>query len=89
MTRRTFQRAIVREKIDGGALPLGDPVKLWAGFGSGRLCAACEQPILPLETEYEPHYADERVPIYFHVDCHGAWEVERRLSVRCRSEGAL
>ena len=68
---------IVREKINAGALPLTDPVKLWAGIGSGKLCAVCELTILPSQTEYEPEYQD-RAPIRLHVGCHGLWEAERR-----------
>ena len=28
---------LVRDKVDGGALPLEAPVKLWAGRGAGRV----------------------------------------------------
>jgi hypothetical protein len=69
---------MVRDKIDGGVLPLIGPVKLWAGNGSGKACAACQQIILPSQTEYEPQYDDGRPPILLHVGCHGMWEAERR-----------
>lgn len=69
---------MVREKIGARLLPVADPVKLWAGLGSGRRCTACEQPILPAQTEYEPEYSDRHEPIRLHVGCHGLWEAERR-----------
>jgi hypothetical protein len=68
---------IVREKLNAGILPLDDPVRTWAGFGSGKQCSVCEQPIQPSQTEYELRY-DTRAPLRFHVVCHGRWDGERR-----------
>jgi hypothetical protein len=68
----------VREKLHAGVLPLDDPLKVWAGIGSGDACSACEKPILRAQTEYEVQYYDERPPIRLHVECYGVWEVERR-----------
>ena len=68
---------MVRDKIEAGTLPLDRPTKLWAGHGSGKPCASCEQPIPPSQVEYEPQY-DESPPIRLHVGCHGLWEAERR-----------
>ena len=69
---------MAREKLRAGMLPRGEPLKLWAGIGSGKPCAVCEQPILPSHTEYEPQYYDDRPTIFLHVGCHGVWEVERQ-----------
>ena len=69
---------IVRDKIDAGVLPLDEPVKLWAGLGSGRACTACELLILQAQAEYEPQYDDGRAAVLFHAGCHGLWEAERR-----------
>ena len=44
---------MVRDKIDAGALPLDRPAKLWAGQGSGGSCAACDQPTLSSQVEFE------------------------------------
>ena len=67
---------MVRDKLATGTLPLEDPVKLWAGHGRGQPCAACEQPILEAQVEYEPQY-EGRQPIRLHAGCHGLWEAER------------
>jgi len=77
---------MIREKSDVGLLPQEDPLKLWAGAGSGKPCFACETPILKSQTEYELLYYTARDPLLLHIECHGAWETERR---RHRSERLL
>ena len=67
----------IREKIDVGLLPQGEPLKLWAGTGSGKRCVVCDTPILQSQTEYELVYDDERASILLHIGCHGAWKTER------------
>lgn len=70
---------IVRAKIDVGLLPVDEPVKTWAGYGSTRNCSACELPILGTQVEYEVEYAaDNGNPccLRFHIDCHGVWSAE-------------
>ena len=68
---------LVKEKFDAGTLPVDHPVRLWAGKGSGRTCAACGQPIQTSEQEYEPQYDDGRPILLFHSECHALWEAER------------
>jgi len=67
----------VHEKLDAGTLPRDEPVKLWAGRGTGKPCTACEKAILPSQTEYEIEYYDGSPEIRLHVECHGLWETER------------
>jgi len=67
---------LVRDKLKAGTLPYDDPVKMWAGHGSGQPCAVCEEPVLLAQVEYEPQY-DTRPPIRFHTGCHRLWEAER------------
>ena len=67
---------MVRHKLDIELLPRADPVKLWAGYGSGEACAACEQTILKAQIEYELQYAS--AVFRLHAGCHGLWEAERR-----------
>jgi len=68
---------IVRAKLNAGILPLEDPVRRWAGFGSGKQCSLCEQPIQPSHTEYELRF-ENREALQFHVVCHDVWDGERR-----------
>jgi len=68
---------MIREKIAVGLLPQEDPLKLWAGAGSGKPCFACETPILQSQTEYELLYYDKRDPLLLHIECHGVWKTER------------
>ena len=67
---------LVRDKLNAGALPYDEPVKVWAGHGSGQPCAVCGKPVVPAEVEYEPQY-DAGPPIRFHTECHHVWEAER------------
>ena len=66
---------MVRDKIAAGALPLDRPGTLWASQGSGS-CAACDQPILSSQVEFEPQY-ERRAAVRLHVGWHGLWEAER------------
>jgi len=69
---------IVREKFDTGVLPFERPLKLWVGFGNGKLCTVCERPILPVQAEYELRYDDGRTGTRFHLGCYDLWETELR-----------
>jgi len=68
---------IIRSKLEDGTLPCEEPNRLRAGIGSGEPCTACERPIPPSQTEYEPQY-NNRATIRLHLGCHGLWEAERR-----------
>jgi hypothetical protein len=67
----------VRDKMDAGILPRDAPRKMYAGFGTGEPCVACDMPILPAQVEYEFEAADRRT-FRFHLGCAGLWEAERR-----------
>ena len=69
--------ATVRSKLRDGRLPVSEPGKVYAGYGRGLLCSACEEAIEPTQVEYE---FDERDRTYrFHPACHAIWQAERRL----------
>jgi hypothetical protein len=68
---------MVHAKLVLGVLPGENPVKLWAGMGSGQPCTVCERPIMESEPEYEPQYDGARAAIRLHVECHRIWEVAR------------
>jgi hypothetical protein len=67
----------VRDKMDAGILPREARRKMFAGFGTGEPCAACDVPILPAQVECEFEAADGRT-CRFHLGCAGLWEAERR-----------
>jgi hypothetical protein len=69
--------AVVREKLRAGRLPREQPLKFWTSIGSGKPCAACDEPILPSQTQYEGQYYDDRAPLFLHVRCHQLWDAER------------
>jgi len=66
----------IREKLMTGALPRAEPIKTWAGYGSGRDCAACGAPILPAQVEHEIEMPD-LVKWQLHWGCHGLWLAAR------------
>jgi hypothetical protein len=68
----------VHDKLAAGTLPRADAAKLWAGMGTGQVCAACEEPIVASQPEYELEYDDGRAAILLHGECHAAWEAERK-----------
>ena len=67
----------VRQKLAAGTLPRETPVMLWAGWGTGGVCAACEEPIRAFQAEYELEYK-ESPSFRLHAGCHGFWDVEHR-----------
>jgi hypothetical protein len=76
-TTRATIAEMIRKKFDAGTLPVGSPMKLLAGLGSGQLCVACEQAIQSSQAEYELEYDDDRAVPRFHAACHALWEEEQ------------
>ena len=70
--------AVIRRKVATGLLPKHAPVKVWAGYGSGKKCDACELPTSTAGIEYEVDMADHRT-FLFHEDCLTAWHQERAV----------
>jgi hypothetical protein len=75
-------RTIARERIAKGQLPSAPPSHMWAGQGTGEICALCDKPILADEVEFEAEYGDEasgvgaELPIRFHLVCEAVWKLE-------------
>jgi hypothetical protein len=67
----------IRDKMDVGELPRDAPRRMYAGFGSGKICDGCETAILPAQVEYQFDDPYGRV-IRFHLGCAGLWEACRR-----------
>ncbi len=68
--------AIIRRKGAAGLLPKDAPVKVWAGYGTGKKCDACELPTSKAGIEYEVDMADRQI-FLFHEACLTAWHQER------------
>ena len=68
---------IIRDRLNAGVLPRGEPVKVWVGYGSSRPCDGCGRPILPAQMEYHADYGPAPA-LRFHVFCHAFWDDARR-----------
>ncbi len=69
-------RRLIREKIARGLLPSTPAREIWGGRGTGAVCAACDRPIAPSESEIEADCVDD-VPRFYHAECHQLMEAER------------
>ena len=65
----------IRIKIDAGVLPVVRPDNLYAGYGRGQRCDACDESIDGTQVEYEMTFADGRV-YRLHISCAALWEAE-------------
>jgi hypothetical protein len=57
-----------------------EPLRRWAGSGTGAMCNFCGSPIQAHEIEYEIELSPpltERT-LRFHFHCHQAWEAQGR-----------
>jgi hypothetical protein len=50
----------IAEQLNTGQLAAAASVKLWAGFGNGKDCDGCGEPIGPADVEHEHDLADGR-----------------------------
>jgi hypothetical protein len=80
----------LNDKIAQGVLPPRAPsVVVWAGFGTGESCSACDAPITVTETEYEvPERRRDGTPFRFHIGCYEVWK-SLCVSVHIESRAAL
>jgi ferredoxin len=62
--------------IENGLLPALVPGRVTAKCGSGRACAACDQPITSSQTEYEVEDDSHGRRLRFHMGCHVVWKME-------------
>jgi hypothetical protein len=69
----------IRDRLDAGLLSRVMPDKTWAGFGKGRPCHGCSEPIHPTQVEYEfKEHPDSDIGTPFHIGCAGLWQAELR-----------
>jgi hypothetical protein len=83
-SRDTALRLRVRQRIENGQLPVVVSKQIAGGYGSGRVCVACDEPITSAQVEYE--IKDERgdSQLRFHLGCHVLWQLE---CAEARAEG--
>ena len=62
--------------IENGLLPAMVSGRVTAKCGSGRACAACDQPITSSQTEYEVEDYSHGRRLRFHMGCHVVWKME-------------
>jgi hypothetical protein len=55
------------------ALSVREPLRTWAGQGTGRLCTLCGRPIEAHQIEYEVELTAGR-RLRFHFTCQQDWE---------------
>jgi len=73
-------RALIRDKLKDGRLPLNSMPRFWGGPADGEVCDACDKPITKQQLIMEGMVATPggTNPIQFHVQCFQFWETERR-----------
>jgi hypothetical protein len=69
-------RGTIRLKVATGLLPKDAPVRMWAGYGTGKMCAACDLSTTKKDIEYEVDMADGHT-FSFHQLCITLWHQER------------
>jgi hypothetical protein len=69
-------RAIIHQKVAAGVLPKDTPVRMWAGYGTGKVCDACDLSTKKKDVEYDVDMADGRT-FSFHQLCITLWHQER------------
>lgn len=74
--RDTALRLRVRERIENGRLPVMVPSHIANGNGSGRMCAACDEPITSAQVQYEVNDERDGSRLSFHLGCHVVWQLE-------------
>jgi hypothetical protein len=59
-------------------LPYEEPVRTWAGHGTGALCNVCGLAIRAHDIEYEVELLIEGSVrnLHFHFNCYRAWETQ-------------
>ena len=65
------------EQADRQTLPYQEPLRTWAGRGTGVPCNLCRAPIKAQDIEYEVELlapAGSSHGLHFHFNCYRLWE---------------
>jgi hypothetical protein len=65
----------ILDKLDAGNLPRNGPVEMYAGYGRGYRCAACDRTITPYDVAHEMNFGGG-VTRRMHLACVHIWQVE-------------
>jgi len=65
----------ILDKLDAGNLPRNGPTEMYAGYGRGYRCAACDRTITPYDVEHEMDFGGG-VTCRMHLACAHIWQVE-------------
>ena len=72
-------RALIRDKLQNGRLPVNGIPRFWIGPSDGEECHACDRTITgPLVIEGIAPAARGRQAIQMHISCFAMWDEERR-----------
>jgi hypothetical protein len=74
--------ARIRDRVAAGLLPRSDCTTTWFGYGNGRLCPGCDQPIRPTDIEVECDLPNGTT-LHFHRHCFDVWTRTRRDGQLC------
>lgn len=72
---------VIQSKVFAGNLPKDAPARVWAGYGTGKKCDACDLITTKSDIEYEVDMADRRTFV-FHAACLNLWHQERARFLR-------
>ncbi|HYX73235.1 MAG TPA: hypothetical protein VE819_00945 [Steroidobacteraceae bacterium] len=70
------------QRIETGRLPLVLSTHIDASYGTGALCALCDQPIATDKIEYDVTDPGSGELLRFHFACHSAWQRECATRLR-------
>ena len=59
--------------LAAGTVPRDNPVKMWAGTGTGSQCVICGERLRPNDVEYEIEFASGRA-LVLDRQCHELWD---------------
>ena len=74
--RNTELRTRIHRLIDQGSLPVMRPERVAGGYGCGRKCDACDEPITRDQIEYEVEGGRYGVPLELHLGCYVLWQLD-------------
>jgi hypothetical protein len=63
----------IAQRLDDGRLPKMGPLRSWVGYGKGRPCDGCGEPVILRHVEIEHDFEHGKL-LRFHAECSVLWE---------------